>query len=591
MAGARNSSTESDSMQKLFNEMMFNNLRNPSEYGSETVVDHLAGEKKRRGKSANLKNPIDLRIQHKLAVTQNAKLKDNSNMICHNTVSHCIQASKKAFNQLIRVSIADLKLELSALGSYVILRVIEKGYSLTGWHTVVEDHSNEVCGFSVYNYPSNELFAVGTVVIVKEPYFKIAASGDSFIRCDCPTDIIVLKESHPLYYLTDEIDWIHDLDEFEEDLVMKFPVPKSAEGWRDRGNTLYKKLDFVSAREAYLLGLKKCKDKNSTWKFLKLNIAEAFLKLGYHESAISACAEVLLEFPYEKKALFRTGKAHYNLRQYNDAYNYFEKICKLFPNISEGKTELEKTTIRLEEQKGNVNIARLVELSKADPLNKLECADYIGPVKIVEIPGKGRGVVLTEDVEKDTLLIVSKAFASVLNPLETVGVEVLTNDTVILKCNTVVVAEISEKLMKNPKTYGPQVFDLSTGIHPKKEVQFFCDSNTKQEPICDVEILKKICRCNTIANCMPTPFGTKHNKLISGASLHIFLSYINHSCIPNIRFLCTNNVILCYSARELKSGEEIEISYVSLNASYKERQEMQRQRGFVCHCERCKRRI
>ncbi|GAB6022795.1 hypothetical protein CHUAL_006893 [Chamberlinius hualienensis] len=594
MAGASNLPTESDLMQQMLNEMtMIKRLRESPKNGIDNVVNyckvHMDGEKKRRGKSAILKNPIEIRTQHKLGVAQNAELKHHSNIFWHNTVSHRIQASKKAFNQLRRVSIADLKLELSALGSYVILRVIEKGYSLTGWHTVVEDHSNEVCGFSVYNYPSNELFAVGTVVIVKEPYFKIAASGDSFIRCDCPTDIIVLKESHPLYYLTDEIDWIHDLDEFEEDLVMKFPVPKSAEGWRDRGNTLYKKLDFVSAREAYLLGLKKCKDKNSTWKFLKLIIADVFLKLGYYESAISACAEVLVQSPDDKSALFRAGKAHYNLRQYNDAYNYFEKIYKLFPNDSEGKRELEKTTIRLEEQKGNVNIARLVELSKAGILNKLECADYIGPLKIVEISGKGRGVVLTKDVEKDTLLIVSKAFASVLNPLEVIGMELFTNDTIDNKSNAVVVAEMSEMLMKNPKTYSPLIFDLSTGTNPRKEVQFFCDTNTKQESICDVEVLKDIFRCNAFATFIPDSDGI--HSYLSGAALHIFPSYINHSCNPNIDVQNLNDLILCYSANKLKVGEEIEISYFPIGASYKERLEVLTKRGFTCHCNRCKRRI
>ncbi|GAB6022730.1 hypothetical protein CHUAL_006826 [Chamberlinius hualienensis] len=529
---------------------------------------------KRKGKLTVLSDPILLRLNRDVAV---AKLNTSLPINVKLCISHTICASKTPLNQLKRVGIRDLKLEVSATGCYVILRVLDQGFTVIGWSTSVEDHENAVCGFCVYNYPSNELFAIGTVLIVKEPYFKIVASGDPYIRCDCPTDIVVLRESHPLHYMVDNINWIHDLAD-EENSAIKSSNSKLPEDWLDRGNSLSIKLDFVSAREAYLLGLKMCEEKNDTWKKLKLYAAEIFLKLGYFESAISACAEVMVECPEEKNALFITGKAHYNLRQYSDAYLYFDQFCHLFPFLDEGKSELKNCLARLEEQKGNVNIAQLAKQCLADPTKKLECADYIGPIEIVDIPGKGRGIVLTEDVEKNTLLMVSKAVAAILTSKKST-IEIFTDDRINLTSE--IASEIAEMLMKNPNTYGPIIYDLSTGAKQRKEVQAFCDPNTKTEPICDVGILKDICRCNVCG------IRGYENREIG---VFIFPSYMNHSCIPNVLVKCLNDVMLIYSAIKLKIGEEIVISYIPLGLNDDERRQRLLNRGFICQCISCTRR-
>jgi hypothetical protein len=44
-------------------------------------------------------------------------------------------------------------------------------------------------------------------------------------------------------------------------------------------------------------------------------------------------------------------------------------------------------------------------------LFKHDVADYVGPVEIVDIPGKGKCLIVTANVREGTLMLASKAFA------------------------------------------------------------------------------------------------------------------------------------------------------------------------------------
>lgn len=84
-------------------------------------------------------------------------------------------------------------------------------------------------------------------------------------------------------------------------------------------------------------------------------------------------------------------------------------------------------------------------------------------------------------------------------------------------------------------------------------------------------------------NSLPPPEST---------ALYPALSVMNHSCCPNveIRFDDANNVAFTVATRDIKKGEEICHSYVSLEElpGRKERQErLLVQHGFTCTCELC----
>lgn len=58
----------------------------------------------------------------------------------------------------------------------------------------VEDHLGYEVDISIYNFDTKgesctRIFAKGTVIYVKEPYFKIAMAGNENIRIENPLDI------------------------------------------------------------------------------------------------------------------------------------------------------------------------------------------------------------------------------------------------------------------------------------------------------------------------------------------------------------------------------------------------------------------
>jgi glutamine phosphoribosylpyrophosphate amidotransferase len=44
-------------------------------------------------------------------------------------------------------------------------------------------------------------------------------------------------------------------------------------------------------------------------------------------------------------------------------------------------------------------------------VHRLDCADYVGPVRVEQVPGKGRGLVATRDVAAGELVLAVKADA------------------------------------------------------------------------------------------------------------------------------------------------------------------------------------
>uniref|UniRef100_A0A915EFQ6 Uncharacterized protein n=1 Tax=Ditylenchus dipsaci TaxID=166011 RepID=A0A915EFQ6_9BILA len=79
------------------------------------------------------------------------------------------------------------------------------------------------------------------------------------------------------------------------------------------------------------------------------------------------------------------------------ASRYFLQVLKDFPENKEAKVDLKNTTDRLKESRNG---------------QRIDVADYTGPVSIVDVPGKGRGLVASKNIPKGTLLLVSKAFAT-----------------------------------------------------------------------------------------------------------------------------------------------------------------------------------
>jgi hypothetical protein len=74
---------------------------------------------------------------------------------------------------------------------------------MTGILVLVEDESGHVVVLQIYQQEdeetraANEIVDVGTVMILKEPFLKVMASGDYGLRVDHLCDIVIIDERDP----------------------------------------------------------------------------------------------------------------------------------------------------------------------------------------------------------------------------------------------------------------------------------------------------------------------------------------------------------------------------------------------------------
>lgn len=101
--------------------------------------------------------------------------------------------------ELKPVAIKNLSLETHHRGTYLLLRSITSPHRMTAIMAVMEDENGDVILLQLYqqedesNRSPTDIVNVGTVLLVKEPYFKVMGDGEYCIRVDHLSDVIHLK--------------------------------------------------------------------------------------------------------------------------------------------------------------------------------------------------------------------------------------------------------------------------------------------------------------------------------------------------------------------------------------------------------------
>jgi hypothetical protein len=138
---------------------------------------------------------------------------------------------------LRRVMIKDLQLETHHRGTYLLLRSITPPNRMTGIIVIVEDERGDVVPLQLYQQDEEntrkvtDIVNVGTVLLVKEPFLKVMASGEYGLRVDHLTDVI-------------------DLDEHDAMIPKAWRTQTtqlSAAAWKAEGNTAVGKEDYWQA--------------------------------------------------------------------------------------------------------------------------------------------------------------------------------------------------------------------------------------------------------------------------------------------------------------------------------------------------------
>lgn len=101
--------------------------------------------------------------------------------------------------ELESVAIKNLQLETHHRGTYLLLRSITLPYRMRAIMAVMEDENEDAILLQLYQQEDEsdrsaaDIISVGTVLLIKEPYFKVMGDGEYGIRVDHLSDVIHLK--------------------------------------------------------------------------------------------------------------------------------------------------------------------------------------------------------------------------------------------------------------------------------------------------------------------------------------------------------------------------------------------------------------
>jgi hypothetical protein len=84
-------------------------------------------------------------------------------------------------------------------------------------------------------------------------------------------------------------------------------------------------------------------------------------------------------------------------------------------------------------------------------------------------------------------------------------------------------------------------------------------------------------------------FGVRGNINLSYAyGFYPSISFINHSCGPNLGVVQDKTVLIMYALHDIKKGDEVNISYLELNRLTEiRRKHLMNEYNFFCLCDRC----
>ncbi|CDO73769.1 hypothetical protein BN946_scf185015.g97 [Trametes cinnabarina] len=465
--------------------------------------------------------------------------------------------------------------------------------------SVVEDTEGIAHDLSIYNFPSTShcslgqldtLFSLGTILVIREPTLKAPTQGTRpLLRVDSPTDIIFVARNSPLLR---NVKWKTGAD------IQTYPtLPRTADAWQQRGNVYFKSSQWFLAALAYSHALAL----DSSALALRLNRAEAYLRLQYYSGALSDAQEVLAKVgasdAVADKALLRLAKARYGRQEYGMALDSF--ICFQDKHVGDSSVDswIDRCRDRLRESYiGSYDWPSLFATARRKI--RLDAANFRGPIQVQSMKqrGGGRGIVTTRDVQTGELLLVAKPYVSVyasdLPGNQYIVTLDLLSKTTREPTDSLLLSRIVEKLYGNPDLHN-EVFHLYAGpAYPRPPVTYPPAPSTTiavdpLNPRVDIDIarLEAICTYNNFC-----PFrldGPRIDKQAKPAGLYTFASMFNHACIANATWYCIGDLMVIRAAEPIPLGTEVTIPYC-VEESYIDRQAILRKHMLdKCDCRLC----
>jgi hypothetical protein len=360
----------------------------------------------------------------------------------------------------------------------------------------------------------------------------------------------------------------------------RIPQRMDAKGWKEKGNELFKAGKFNDAISAYGTGLSSCSDLHSLAELLR-NRSAAYLKTSSYQSARQDAQRAVTLDPSNHKAHYRLATSLIHLRSYNAALETLQKIEKPSREITDLLNRAVGLT--LENRSGRYDFYKLRDEAIRSPrlCHADYCCDLIELRESVFGGEGGRGVFAKVDIPQGTLIMASKATASVFSD------EVQSNDNEILH------SHLLDKLysMVTQHRCGRAVLNLEGGDNkPPVNIDLRRDDIYENENT-EIEVTREAIAEIISHNAFSLMDPNSPSPRIIGSAIVCMPSYLNHSCMPNARCSIFGDMIFVRSGEMISAGDELFIHYTLVMAAetLQDRKTSLHYLGyrFICECGLC----
>lgn len=550
----------------------------------------LQRAKSRHGQRPNDRKPRDLMYKQfmmaLMATTANEQ-REEGHLLHSSFIPPAYLPCTTPLAQLKPIAIGQLTLETHHRGRYLLLRAIAPPYRMTAILVLAEDEHGDVAVLQLYQQDEQHVRDItdivneGDILLIKEPYFKVMASGEYGLRVDHLSDLLYIDRDEPILPKR----WYPQISKAE----------KSAEIFKSKGDNAIGAGKYWKAIKEYSRALSQNPASDRT-KVIKRNRSLAYLKTKQFDSALSDTGFPDFGVEPTEKALFRAAEALYFLQRFEDCNRVLRTLCARFPNNKQASVISERAQLRcLEASSGEYNFKLLQQEAKKLQPPQLDHATYIGPVQVKTSPGKGRGLFVTEPVRAGDLILCEKAFSHAYVPDTGIGNAKL---SLLIDTETSrgfmggqadLIKLIVQKLYRNP-SLAPSFTTLHPGAYKPSST-----TNVDGKPVVDTFLVGQIMSFN-VFGCPQSSLSTHRNSktdtsnkptAYDSCGIWTQASFINHSCVSNARRSFIGDMMIVRATQDLQPGTEITFCYQVPEGDPRKMKKSLQNWQFTCTCAIC----
>ena len=480
---------------------------------------------------------------------------------------------KKSIEELRLITERELVIDKIHKGCVLLCKTLVDPFMVNALVLVAEDTKRNGVLLSIYELTKKEAYKIikGTILAIKEPYFKCASDGNLIIRVDNPKNMVILQSDNIILKGTS---WYKNNNNNHSSSsstttsssttssstttsssnisstttippFVTLPIPNTVTGWRTKATTCSTNNDHIQALYCWKQVLKlEPKDLGSI-----LSIADIYLQYRDWENSLYYTNEAL-KLEENPSINLQKVKALMELEKYTEAKELLSS--KSFRNANYDTEAMieECSNKEIQVVKGKYIWDDILLRTLQIPEFRFDMENYQSKaIQIQTDGGKYTGIVAKRAIKEGELLVVSKA------------IQVIFPSELQQKLS---LPENSSKLITDNSLLQDQILSmLDQHIYIKNQIlKLSSNYSNNTEPLTVTKESDDEIRQIISNHAMEWFNGTSQYAfgeatLEKGKGFWLVPSYFTHSYFANCSYTFLGDILIIHAACTIKPGEEL----------------------------------